>query len=58
MNRDQFKGRNHEAEGQIKEVTGKVVGNKKLEEKGKVHKIAGKVQADYGDLKEDLKKGR
>ncbi|MHB1529978.1 MAG: CsbD family protein [Acidiferrobacteraceae bacterium] len=30
MNKDQFKGRNHEAEGQIKEVTGKVVGNKKL----------------------------
>ncbi|MHB1793216.1 MAG: CsbD family protein, partial [Acidiferrobacteraceae bacterium] len=32
--------------------------NTTLEEKGKVHKTAGKVQADYGDLKEDLKKGR
>ena len=49
MNKNQVKGRIKEAEGKVKEVTGQVVGNKSLEEKGKV-------QAGYGDLKDDLKK--
>ena len=31
------------------------VGNKKLESEGKVDKATGKVQAGYGDLKEDIK---
>jgi len=43
--------------GKVKQVTGAVVGNKTLEEKGKVQKAAGKVEAGIGDLKEDLKKG-
>lgn len=58
MNNDQVKGRIKEAEGKTKQVAGKVVGNKSLEEKGKVQKAVGKVQAGYGDLKNDLKKGR
>lgn len=57
MNKDQVKGRLKEAEGTVKEVTGKVVGNKSLEQKGKVEKAIGKVQAGYGDIKEDLKNG-
>ncbi|MCG5501171.1 CsbD family protein [Ectothiorhodospira lacustris] len=56
MNKDQVKGRAKEATGKVKEVTGRVVGNEKLEGEGKIQKAAGKVQADYGDLKEDLKK--
>lgn len=56
MNKDQVKGRVKEAEGTVKEVTGKVVGNRNLEERGKVEKTIGKVQAGLGDLKEDLKK--
>lgn len=56
MNNDQVKGRVKEAEGKAKQVAGKVVGNKSLEEKGKVQKTFGKAQAGYGDLKNDLKK--
>ena len=57
MNHDQVKGRVKEAEGKAKEVAGKVVGNKSLEEKGRVEKTLGKAQAGYGDLKKDVKKG-
>lgn len=57
MNKDQVKGRIKEVEGKAKEVAGKIVGNKNLEEKGKVQNTVGKVQAGYGDLKRDLKKG-
>ncbi|GAC1412830.1 MAG: hypothetical protein NVSMB6_14740 [Burkholderiaceae bacterium] len=57
MNNDQVKGRIKEAQGKAKEVAGNLVGNKKLEEKGKMQKQFGKVQAGYGDLKNDLKKG-
>jgi uncharacterized protein YjbJ (UPF0337 family) len=41
MNKDQVKGRVKEAEGRIKEVAGKLVGNEKLEAKGKVQKVLG-----------------
>lgn len=57
MNNDQVKGRIKEAEGKAKQIAGKVVGNKRLEEKGKMEKDVGKVQAGFGDLKHDLKKG-
>ena len=56
MNKDQVKGRLEEAKGKVKEVAGQIVGNKDLEEKGKVKKTVGKVQAGIGDLKEDIKK--
>jgi len=55
MNKDQVKGRLKAVEGTVKEVTGKIVGNKSLEEKGKVEKVVGKVQSGYGDIKEDIK---
>ena len=55
MNKDQVKGRVKEAEGKIKEVAGKLVGNEKLEQKGKVQKIVGEAQAAVGDLKQDVK---
>lgn len=55
MNKDQVKGRLKQAEGKVKEVTGKVVGNETLEQKGKVEKVVGEVQSDYGDLKENIK---
>jgi len=44
-------------DGNVKEAAGKIVGNKNLEAKGKVQKAVGKVQAAFGDLKDDLKKG-
>jgi len=56
MNKDQVKGRMKEVEGKVKEIAGKAVGNKTLEEKGKVQNAVGNVQAGYGDRKRDLKK--
>jgi uncharacterized protein YjbJ (UPF0337 family) len=56
MNKNQVTGRIKEAEGKVKEVTGKIVGNKSLEEKGKVQKTVGKIEAGYGDLKNDIRK--
>lgn len=61
MNKNQVKGRVEEAKGNVKEVAGKVVGNRDLETEGKVDKAVGKVQATYGDAKEKAKdaiKGR
>jgi uncharacterized protein YjbJ (UPF0337 family) len=55
MNKDQVKGRIEEATGKVKEVAGKVTGDRELEQEGKVQNIGGKVQAGYGDLKEDIK---
>ena len=55
MNKDQVKGRVEQAKGAIKETAGKAVGNKKLESEGQANKVAGKAQATYGDIKEDVK---
>lgn len=55
MNKDQVKGRVEEAKGSVKEAAGKVVGNKDLEARGIGEKVAGKVQATYGDAKEKVK---
>ena len=55
MNRDQVKGRIKEAKGKIKEAAGKLVGNEKLEQKGKAQKILGEAQAKFGDVKTDVK---
>ena len=55
MNKDQVKGRIEEAKGKVKEIAGKIVGNKDLEQEGQIQNTEGKVQAGYGDLKEDIK---
>jgi uncharacterized protein YjbJ (UPF0337 family) len=57
MNKDQVKGRIKETMGKVKEVAGKIVGDKNVEQNGKVQTDIGNVQAGYGDLKKDLKKG-
>ena len=56
MNKDQIKGRAKEIVGNIKTAAGKLVGNKKLEEKGKIEKAVGTVQSAYGDLKNAVDK--
>jgi uncharacterized protein YjbJ (UPF0337 family) len=53
INKDQVKGRLEEAKGKVKELVGKVVGNKDLEVKGNIQKNVGAVQASAGDAKED-----
>lgn len=55
MNKDQVKGRMEEVAGEAKKVTGKVIGNKNLEQKGRVEEAGGKVRAGYGDAKNELK---
>lgn len=55
MNRDQVKGRTEQVKGAIKEGTGKVLDNERLEAEGKIDKTAGKAQAEYGDAKESVK---
>jgi uncharacterized protein YjbJ (UPF0337 family) len=49
------KGRVNETEGKVKEVAGKVVGDEKLEAKGKVQRVIGTAQAKFGDVKQDVK---
>jgi uncharacterized protein YjbJ (UPF0337 family) len=55
INKSQIKGRVTEAKGKIKEVTGKLVGNERLEAKGKIEKVLGETQAKFGDVKADIK---
>jgi uncharacterized protein YjbJ (UPF0337 family) len=55
MGKDQVKGRIEEAKGTVKEVVGKILDDKDLEVEGNVQKNVGKVQAGFGDLKEDVK---
>lgn len=52
MNQNQIKGRAEQAKGKVKEVVGRIVGNREL---GKVQNAGGKVKAGYADLKEDVK---
>jgi uncharacterized protein YjbJ (UPF0337 family) len=54
MNKDQFKGRIKQAKGSIKEIGGKLFHDKRLEKKGRAKKIGGRIQADYGDFKDDI----
>jgi len=56
MNKDQVKGRVEEAKGKVKEVTGNILGNEDMELDGNIQKNVGKVQAGFGDLKQDIKK--
>jgi uncharacterized protein YjbJ (UPF0337 family) len=55
MKKDQVNGRVEEAKGAIKEATGKVTGDKTLEARGNIEKNLGKVQAKFGDVKQDMK---
>ena len=56
VNKDQTKGRVEEVKGKVKEIAGKLSGDKKLEDEGKLQNLKGRVQAGFGDLKEDIKK--
>jgi uncharacterized protein YjbJ (UPF0337 family) len=51
INKDQVKGRVKVVKGTAKQVTGKLVGSKRLQAKGNIQKKLGTVQAKYGDLK-------
>ena len=50
MDKDRIKGSAEQAKGAIKETTGKVFGDKKLETEGKTDKVAGKLRNAAGGL--------
>ena len=58
MNKDQIKGQVKLAKGEVKELAGKLVGDKAMETKGMIQKTAGKIQSTYGNAKDKIKKGR
>jgi uncharacterized protein YjbJ (UPF0337 family) len=55
MNKDQVQGRVDRTVGAVKEMAGKAVGNERLTSEGQAEQAVGKVQASYGDAKEDVK---
>jgi len=57
VNKDQVEGRVEEGKGKVKEVTGKILGNKSMEVEGNIQKNVGKAQVGFGDLKKDIKEG-
>ena len=54
VNKDQVKGRIKEVKGKVEEVAGNLVGNEKLQQKGKTEKVLGAVQAKFGDVKKGV----
>ena len=52
--KDKVEGTFHKAKGKVKEVSGEITDNPKLEAKGKTEKIAGKVQEKIGQVKKVL----
>ena len=55
MDKDRIKGSAEQAKGAVKEVAGKLLGDKKLEAEGKTDKAVGKVQNAIGGVKETLR---
>jgi uncharacterized protein YjbJ (UPF0337 family) len=56
INKDQVEGRVKEAAGKVQETAGKAVGSGTQQAKGMAKKVGGAAQAQYGDVKEDIKK--
>jgi len=55
MDKDRIVGSAKVVKGKVKEAVGKAVGDAKLEARGKVDKIEGKVQNAVGGIKDTLK---
>jgi uncharacterized protein YjbJ (UPF0337 family) len=55
MDKNRIEGAAKEMKGTIKEATGKLTGNRKLEAEGKVEKAAGEVQSTVGKAKDAVK---
>ena len=56
MDKEHVKSATKKAEGTLKEATGKAVGDKSLEMKGKMDKAEGEVRDKVGDAKDAVKK--
>ena len=55
MDKDRIKGSAEQARGAVKEVAGKVLGDKKLETEGNTDEAAGKIQNAVGGLKDAVR---
>ena len=55
MDKDRIEGSAQQAKGKAKEITGKVLGDAKLEAEGKADKAAGKIQNAVGGVKDALR---
>ena len=55
MDKDRIEGSAKQVKGTVKEATGKVLGDAKLESEGKAEKTAGKIQNAVGGIKDTLR---
>jgi len=55
IDKDRIAGSAKVVEGKVKEVTGKLVGDAKLQAEGVAEQVEGKVQNAVGDIKDTLK---
>lgn len=57
MNKDQFKGKVDQLKCLVRETTGRIFGNQRLESAGKAQNATGDIQEKVDDIKEDIGKG-
>lgn len=55
MDKDRIEGSAKQVKGAVKEATGKVLGDAKLEAEGKADKTKGKIQNAVGGIKDTLR---
>jgi len=55
MNKDRVEGSAQQAKGKVKEITGKMLGDAKLQAEGKADKAAGKARNAVGGMKDALR---
>ncbi|HTY69402.1 MAG TPA: CsbD family protein [Alphaproteobacteria bacterium] len=58
MDKDRIEGAGHEAKGKIKEVAGKVTGDKKTEAEGTAEKVGGKVENTVGGIRDKIEESK
>jgi uncharacterized protein YjbJ (UPF0337 family) len=58
MDKDRIKGAADQARGAVKDVTGRIIGDAKLQAEGKAAKVKGKVESAIGDAKDAVRDTR
>ena len=56
MDKDRIEGAGKQVKGAVKDATGKMTGDVKLQAEGKLDKAAGQVQSAVGKVKDDARK--
>lgn len=55
MDKDRMEGAGRQVKGAVKDATGKVIGDRKLQAEGKADKAVGKVQSEVGKAKDAVR---